>query len=52
MRVAQHAFENDRTYCINLSALFVTEFYRKELSQVLPYVDILFGNDEVLDLMI
>ena len=25
----------------------MAEFYKKELAQVMPYVDILFGNDEV-----
>ena len=47
MRVAQHSFENERTFCINFSALFITEFYKKQFIQVLPYVDIIFGNDEV-----
>ena len=46
-RIAQHVFENERILCINFSAKFITEFFREELVQIMPYVDILFGNDEV-----
>jgi len=47
MRIATFCEQNDRLFCINLSALFLTEFYKKEFAQILPYVDILFGNDSV-----
>ena len=46
MRISKHAFEKDKTVCLNLSAQFLSEFYKKEFIQLLPYVDLLFGNDE------
>lgn len=47
VRIAKFCQENDRLLCVNLSALFLTQFFKKELMQILPYVDILFGNDDV-----
>ncbi len=47
VRVAKHAHQKDSPFCINLSALFLSEYYKKEFIHILPYVDILFGNDEV-----
>lgn len=47
-RIAKFCLENDRLLCVNLSALFLTQFFKKELMQILPYVDILFGNDDVI----
>jgi hypothetical protein len=37
---------NDRVFCINLSAVYLTEMYKNELVQIMPYVDILFGNEQ------
>lgn len=45
-RIAIFCHENDRLFCFNLSALFLIEFYKKELLIILPYVDILFGNED------
>ncbi|KAF8822089.1 kinase, pfkB family protein [Cardiosporidium cionae] len=36
--------ETGRLYCTNLSAIFILEFFYDKISQVLPYVDVLFGN--------
>ncbi len=47
LKIAIFCEQNDRMFCINLSALFLTEYYKKEFTQILPYVDILFGNDTV-----
>lgn len=44
-RVAQHAFENNKVFTMNLSAPFLCEFYKKPMRAALPYVDILFGNE-------
>ena len=52
MKIAKFAYENDRTFTLNLSALFLTQYYKKEFIAILPYVDILFGNDDVLILML
>ena len=47
IKLAKYANDNDRLFCINLSALFLTQYFKKEFIAVLPYVDILFGNDDV-----
>ena len=47
-RIAKYAKDNDRIFCLNLSAPFVVQYFKKELVQILPYVDILFGNDSVI----
>ena len=47
LKIAKYANEHDRPFCINISALFLTQFFKKEFHKILPYVDILFGNDEV-----
>ena len=45
-RIAKFAYENDRPFCFNMSALYISQFFKKELAQILPYVDIMFGNEE------
>lgn len=39
----------DKKFCFNLSAPFVSQFYSSQLLSVLPYVDILFGNETEAD---
>ncbi|XP_076160305.1 adenosine kinase 2 isoform X2 [Ptiloglossa arizonensis] len=48
-QVAQHALENNKMFMMNLSAPFLCEFYQKPMLAVLPYVDILFGNETEAD---
>lgn len=45
-RFAQFSLDNNRIFSINLSAPFVSEFFKDRLSVILPYVDVLFGNDD------
>jgi adenosine kinase len=47
LAVAQHAAANDKTYCLNLSAPFICEVppFKKALSDLIPLVDFLFGNE-------
>ncbi|KAJ8935096.1 hypothetical protein NQ314_012992 [Rhamnusium bicolor] len=47
MEVAKLALAHDRPFLMNLSAPFISEFYKEPLMQVMPYVDILFGNEAV-----
>lgn len=47
--VAQHAFENNKTFIMNLSAPFLCECYKKPMLAALPYVDILIGNETEAD---
>jgi len=45
-RIAKYCNENGKTLCINLSAPFLSQFFKDRLLQTLPFVDILFGNDD------
>ncbi|KAM6923164.1 adenosine kinase isoform 1-T1 [Lycodopsis pacificus] len=45
LKVAKHASENNKLFCMNLSAPFICQFFKDNLMQVLPYVDVLFGNE-------
>lgn len=47
LKVAHHASEKNRIFTLNLSAPFISQFYKEPLMKVLPYVDILFGNETV-----
>jgi UDP-glucuronate decarboxylase len=46
LKVAKHAAVTGRTFSFNLSAPFIIQFFGEPLQKVLPYVDILFSNDE------
>lgn len=43
--VAKTALERNKPFIMNLSAPFISEFFKKPLMQAMPYVDILFGNE-------
>ncbi|KAG7236331.1 hypothetical protein INR49_001028 [Caranx melampygus] len=45
LKVAKHASENNKMFCLNLSAPFICQFFKDNLMQVMPYVDVLFGNE-------
>lgn len=47
LAVARHALEFNKMFMFNLSAPFLSQFFKDPLMQVLPYVDILFGNETV-----
>lgn len=46
MEVANVALSHNRPLLMNLSAAFISQFYKEPLMQVLPYVDVLFGNEQ------
>ena len=46
--VAKRACEDGKTFCMNLSAPFVCQFFNTQLLEILPYVDVLFGNESEL----
>uniref|UniRef100_A0A8D2G9T9 Adenosine kinase n=1 Tax=Theropithecus gelada TaxID=9565 RepID=A0A8D2G9T9_THEGE len=50
LKVAHHASENNRIFTLNLSAPFISQFYKESLMKVMPYVDILFGNETTKDI--
>ncbi|KAJ3610264.1 hypothetical protein NHX12_022358 [Muraenolepis orangiensis] len=45
LKVAKHAAENNKVFCLNLAAPFISQFFQSDLMKVMPYVDILFGNE-------
>lgn len=45
MMVAQKAMELNKYFMMNLSAPFISMFFKEPLMQVMPYIDILFGNE-------
>lgn len=47
LKVSKHASENNKLFCLNLSAPFICQFFKDKLMQVMPYVDVLFGNETV-----
>ncbi|KAM9365439.1 adenosine kinase isoform 2-T2 [Pholidichthys leucotaenia] len=49
LKVAKHASENNKLFCMNLSAPFISQFFKDNLMQVIPYVDVLFGNETEAD---
>mmetsp|Transcript_53260 Transcript_53260/g.121400 ORF Transcript_53260/g.121400 Transcript_53260/m.121400 type:complete len:346 (+) Transcript_53260:50-1087(+) len=43
--VGRHCVENKKTLCMNLSAPFLIQFFGDQMNAVIPYVDIMFGNE-------
>ncbi|XP_076829921.1 adenosine kinase isoform X2 [Brachyhypopomus gauderio] len=45
LKVAKHASENNKIFGMNLSAPFICKDFKDSLLKVMPYVDVLFGNE-------
>ena len=45
LEVAKHCAEQNKYFMMNLSAPFISMAFKDQLLSVLPYVDILFGNE-------
>ncbi|XP_046441512.1 adenosine kinase-like isoform X2 [Daphnia pulex] len=45
MEVARHANAQNKTLMMNLSAPFLSQFFKEPMMQTFPYIDILFGNE-------
>ncbi|XP_072139051.1 adenosine kinase-like isoform X2 [Mobula birostris] len=45
LTVAAHVCESNKTLGLNLSAPFISQFFKEDLMKIIPYVDILFGNE-------
>lgn len=43
--LGKHASESGKTFFFNLSAPFLSEFFSKEMMSVLPYADVVIGNE-------
>lgn len=47
LKVASQASADNKIFSLNLSAPFISQFYKEPMMKVMPYVDILFGNETV-----
>ncbi|QRV96693.1 PfkB family carbohydrate kinase [Ceratobasidium sp. AG-Ba] len=45
LALAKKASETGKTFALNLSAPFICQFFGAQLQQILPYVDLLIGNE-------
>ncbi|KAL1123504.1 hypothetical protein AAG570_002582 [Ranatra chinensis] len=45
VEIAQIALKRDKIFMMNLSAPFLSQFYKENMMRAMPYVDILFGNE-------
>lgn len=46
-RLALHCHEHpEKTFIMNLSAPFITQFFKQQFHDAMPYVDLLFGNED------
>jgi len=43
--IGKHCAANGKTYCLNLSAPFIPQFFKDPVAEVMPYVDFLFANE-------
>ncbi|KAH7101766.1 adenosine kinase [Auriculariales sp. MPI-PUGE-AT-0066] len=46
LELAKHASNSSKVFAMNLSAPFIAQFFKVQLNQILPYVDILIGNND------
>lgn len=44
--IGEHAFANNKCFSMNLSAPFLAQFFTEPMKKVLPYCDIVFGNED------
>lgn len=45
MEIAKHASSHGKVVALNLSAPFIPQFFKVQLEELLPHVDILIGNE-------
>ena len=45
LSVGKHCAETNKHFMMNLSAPFITKFFKDQLMSAMPYIDILFGNE-------
>ncbi|XP_020861783.1 adenosine kinase isoform X1 [Phascolarctos cinereus] len=45
LKIARQASESNKIFTLNLSAPFISQFFKEPMMKVMPYVDILFGNE-------
>lgn len=45
LKVGKYCAASNRTYCLNLSAPFLIQFFKDQMMSVMPFADIVFGNE-------
>jgi adenosine kinase len=45
LKLAQHAHQHNKQFLLNLSAPFLIQFFWEKMEPVLPYTDVIFGNE-------
>jgi len=45
LTIGKHSAENNKIFTMNLSAPFLSEFFKDQMAQCMPYTDIVFGNE-------
>ncbi|TIB07640.1 hypothetical protein E3P92_03985 [Wallemia ichthyophaga] len=45
LEVAKHSSQSGKTLAFNLSAPFIPQFFKDQVDQLIPYADIVFGNE-------
>ena len=45
LKVAKHASEQNKIFMMSIAAPFICDFFNTQLEQMLPYIDIFFGNE-------
>ena len=45
LKVGRFCAATDRNFCFNLSAAFIIKFFKEQIMSVMPYADIVFGNE-------
>eukprot|EP00816_Leptocylindrus_hargravesii_P003507 CAMPEP_0196810884 /NCGR_PEP_ID=MMETSP1362-20130617/15042_1 /TAXON_ID=163516 /ORGANISM="Leptocylindrus danicus, Strain CCMP1856" /LENGTH=346 /DNA_ID=CAMNT_0042186067 /DNA_START=50 /DNA_END=1090 /DNA_ORIENTATION=+ len=43
--IADHAVEKNKTFCLNLSAPFIIDFFADQVATAMPYTDFVFANE-------
>lgn len=46
LQVSKHCAETNKSFLFNISAGYVCESFKDSVHQLLPYVDVIFGNDQ------
>jgi hypothetical protein len=47
MEIAQQACQSNKLFMMNLSAPFLSQFFKEPMMKAFPYIDIIFGNETV-----
>jgi len=46
VHIGEHAAKNNKPFLFNLAAPFVIQFFSQQMESVLPYVDVVFSNED------